>query len=298
MSTPSMHALRQWIMTLTSGMGTSSPAEVLHNFIRIVEGASPRVRLAIALATPWAMLAAALHSYARVWSTLHSLTSYILNTVAASVRIPGSHPLQKQVLAYVVEQGLGRHARTLALSPAHRDPKQLMVSYMSVYDNIHGRGGRQQQQRHAEPEESEKPALSYVPQVGSYAFWWKGNRITLRQESREYEERDSRGKYHFVQATVADIELSCICIFGGAGPIRDFLKFVQNIPTKERTTTIYRPQNAAWDAGVVQSSSNLNAVTMNSSIKDALVKDLETYLAPQTKKFYANRGIPYRRGEI
>lgn len=292
-----LQTLKRWLLTVTSAMGTSSPTEVLHNLVRILEGASPHLRLAIALTTPWAMLVGALASYGRVWQGLRAVKSYVGGSVYASVRIPGTHALQKQVLAYVVEQGLGKNARSLTLSPAQRDHKQLMMNYMTAYDNIYGHGARAlQKQRHTEPDEKEKPPLSYVPQVGTYAFWWRGNRITLRQESREYEERDSRGKYHFVMATVADIELSCISLLGGAGPLRDFLKVVQNIPMKERTTTIYRPQARSWDAGIVQSSRNLNAVTMNSSVKDSLVKDVETYLAPATKKYYANRGIPYRRG--
>lgn len=286
-----LQTLKRWIMTVTSGMGTSSPAEVLQNLIRILEGASPRLRLAIALATPWAMLLAALTTYGRVWQTLHTVTSYIANNIYASVRIPGSHALQKQVLAYVVDQGLGKRARTLSLASTQRDNNKMLMNY---YDAVYGTTGRSrhQQPRTIDAEEDEQPPLQYVPQVGSYAFWWRGNRITLRQESREYEEKDSRGRIHIMQSKVADIELSCFSLFGGAGPIRNFLNFVQSIPTTERTTTIYRSAGGAWDAGIVQASRNLNAVAMNSSIKDALVRDVETYLAPATKKYYANRGIP------
>lgn len=124
-------------------MRTSSPAEVLQNLIRILEGASPRLRLAIALATPWAMLLAALTTYGRVWHILHAVTSYIANSIFASVRIPGSHALQKQVLAYVVDRGLGKRARTLALAPAQRDNKALM----NYYDNFYGTSLRQRQQQ-------------------------------------------------------------------------------------------------------------------------------------------------------
>ena len=58
----SIQAPKNWILAVTSGMGTVSPADVLQNFIRILEGASLRIRLAIALATPWTMLLAAVAS--------------------------------------------------------------------------------------------------------------------------------------------------------------------------------------------------------------------------------------------
>ena len=74
------------------------------------------------------------------------------------------------------------------------------------------------------------------------------------------------------------------------------------MPAKDHTTTIYRPDIASgnhagnWDAGITRPSRNLNAVTLDSNIKDDLIKDVETYLSPATRRYYVNRGIPWRRG--
>lgn len=78
------------------------------------------------------MLAAALASYGKVWHAIHACGTYVAGTIYASVRIPGTHSLQKQVLAYVIEQGLGKNARSLNLSSAQRDAKQLALSYMNA----------------------------------------------------------------------------------------------------------------------------------------------------------------------
>lgn len=308
MAPPKLHgngakaeALKHWIMLATSGMGTSSPAEVLTNFIRILEGASPRLRLLIALSTPWAMLLAAVAGYARVWSTINTAKSYLADSLYSSITIPDTHPMNKQVLSYVAEQGLGNNARALALSMSQVDAKQLSATMQAHYDDIYGygRGPRgPQKHRHAESDEDDKPVLAYVPDVGTYSFWFKYHRFTLVRQPNLRQEMDIKGKMQWIHTSSAAIKISCFSLFGGAGPIKDFLKYVQDIPTKERTTTIFRPQQngSTWDAGITRPSRNLNAVTLDTKIKDGLVKDIETYLTPETKRYYANRGIPWRRG--
>lgn len=42
----------------------------------------------------------------------------------------------------------------------------------------------------------------------------------------------------------------------------------------------------------------LDTVHLDKSIKDELIADIETYLQPETRKFYTERGIPYRRGYL
>ena len=96
------------------------------------------------------------------------------------------------------------------------------------------------------------------------------------------------------------IVISCPSLLAGARPIQEFLNHVKTIPAKDNTTTIYRPDaaNSTWDAGITRPSRNLNAVTLDARVKDDLIKDVETYLAQETRKYYANRGIPWRRGYL
>ena len=288
-------ALKDWLMLTSTAMGTSSPAEVLKNFIRILEGASPGLRLAIALLTPWAMQAAALSSYGKVWSSIKSAKDLLSSTLYATISIPESHPINQQVQSYVAERGLGENARSLALSASQADAKRLAADYAELYYDVYGRA-RQRTKRPTDVDEDEQPPLQYVPEVGTYNFWWKCYRFTLTRQPNVRQEYDAKGKLQWVQTSNAGIELSCLSLFGGAGPIKRFLKFVQDIPRKERTTTIFRPAGQAWDAGITRPSRTLNAVTLDASVKESLVKDIETYLTPATKRYYANRGIPWRRG--
>lgn len=81
-------------------MGTTGPEEVLRNFIDILKGASPQMKLAITLLTPWALLVTALANYAWVVRAFTALKDLAVSYIYASISIPASHPLNGQVLAW------------------------------------------------------------------------------------------------------------------------------------------------------------------------------------------------------
>ena len=51
-----------------------------------------------------------------------------------------------------------------------------------------------------------------------------------------------------------------------------------------------------WDDGVTRPRRTLDAVTLETKLKDELVADIKAYLEQKTRKYYSNRGIPWRRG--
>jgi chaperone BCS1 len=252
------------------------------------------------------MLITAMSKYALLRQTLSSLKTYASSSVFASVSIPGSHPLNKQLLAWLVDQGLGKNARTLALSSPNAIPPGSRT-YLSAYDDYSylygadGRRARSKRNLNAEEEDRQKQALSYVPEVGTYRFWWKWYPMTFTRQRNVTETTDSKGRVTYMTTTLNGSEpivISCPSLLAGTRPIQEFLNHVKTIPAKDNTTTIYRPDaaNSTWDAGITRPSRNLNAVTLDAAVKDDLIKDIETYLAPETRKYYANRGIPWRRG--
>ena len=285
-------------------MGNTSSESVLKNFIDILQSSSPGLRLAIAFLTPWALLTTAVLKYSWAPRCFNSIKRFISNCLFASVSIPSTHPLNRQILAYMVDQGLGKNARTLALtspysgmnSSAWLEVERLMESSYR-YDPYSRRSA--QNLRHLKDDDPDKRALSYVPEVGKYVFWFKWHRMTFERKNAMTETYDSKGRRTYSQGAIGSetIVISCTSPFAGANPIQEFLQHIQAAPVKDRTTTIYRPnaQNAAWDQGISRPSRNLNAVTLDSKVKDDLVKDIQTYLSPATRKYYANRGIPYRR---
>ena len=51
-----LRASKNLLLGLSATMGTTSPEQVLKNFVEILKSSSPALKLAIALLTPWAML--------------------------------------------------------------------------------------------------------------------------------------------------------------------------------------------------------------------------------------------------
>ncbi len=294
--------MKRLLSNISQRMGSSSPDVVLSNTIEIMKSANPHIKFAIAFLTPWALLATAVLRYEWAAGWLRAIKDYFVSSIFASVTIPSTHPLNKSVLAYMVEHGLGRNARALALTPPGLSAMGWQeldrVLHPAMYDPYGRRSAAHN--RHKVNDDPNKRDLSYVPEVGTYHFWYKFHRMTFERKTVALEHVDYKGRRaQYAQPTgTEETKISCFSPFSGAKPIQDFLQHIKAAPAKDRSTTIYRPDvvNMTWDQGISRPSRNLNAVTLDSNIKDDLVKDVETYLSPATRKYYANRGIPYRRG--
>lgn len=54
----------------------------------------------------------------------------------------------------------------------------------------------------------------------------------------------------------------------------------------------------AWQKPIVRPSRPLRTVDLDRLKKEALVSDIRKFLSPAARRFYAHRGIPYRRGYL
>lgn len=79
---------------------------------------------------------------------------------------------------------------------------------------------------------------------------------------------------------------------------RDYLQ------AQSRKTTVYTlapspfAQQRNWDQGRARPSRDLSTVIMPAEQKEMLLSDLKEYLNPVTMRWYAQRGLPYRRGYL
>ena len=105
-----------------------------------------------------------------------------------------------------------------------------------------------------------------------------------------------------VQGLVTDqrVVISCPSLFGGTQPIKNFLEHVNKVSEHDEITHIFRPDYNVldWDAGVPLPKRSLNAVSLDTDLKGDLVRNVETFLKSASYRWYANRGIPYRRGML
>ena len=134
--------------------------------------------------------------------------------------------------------------------------------------------------------------LKYTPAVGKHYFWYKGRLLMVersQQKNMLWTERlyiSTIGRNPgFLKSLLAEAQQSYLGL--------DISK-----------TIIYRwtkGQDGApptWVRAMARHPRPLSTVMLDAAQKEKFVNDVKDYLHPYTKRWYSNRGIPYRRGYL
>lgn len=143
----------------------------------------------------------------------------------------------------------------------------------------------------------------FVPHFGSHRFWWKGNLFLL----------------HRMEKSVLDLapsfpskdqEILTITCFGrSAQPIKSLLQDAKDfyLLDHREKTVILRPSSKdmrrygglhCWTKIADRPCRPMETVVLDQKTKRQVLSDINEYLHPATPRWYANRGIPYRRGYL
>lgn len=127
--------------------------------------------------------------------------------------------------------------------------------------------------------------LHYLPWNGTFSFIYKRRLLRFRAKSKEHA--------HFIEE-----EIVISCIGRSPGILRELLDEcrVEYLKLLQRKTPIFEPSQARWKMTGARDIRPLSTVVMDERQKTALVRDIEEFLDPRTRKWYNCRGIPYRRG--
>ncbi|TQN69253.1 putative mitochondrial chaperone BCS1-B [Colletotrichum shisoi] len=144
----------------------------------------------------------------------------------------------------------------------------------------------------------EKKPLAYTPSFGSHSFWYRGH-LLLFKRSQNREQAS-----YLVVSEREEISLSCF----GRNPwiLKELLQEARAEYQKKdsQKTMIYRGSTRAgsteptWQRCMARTSRPFSTVILNEKTKKELVDDVADYLSPATRKWYSNRGIPWRRGYL
>ena len=108
----------------------------------------------------------------------------------------------------------------------------------------------------------------------------------------------------FASSAAAERETVRLTCFGRSPrPIQQLLMQCKDLSaTKNKsTTTVRRPHAHAsghWRSAMTRPSRPMDTVYMDDSKKAELLQDVREFLDPTAPRFYARRGIPYRRGYL
>ncbi|KAH1322947.1 hypothetical protein KXW75_008200 [Aspergillus fumigatus] len=139
--------------------------------------------------------------------------------------------------------------------------------------------------------------LRFTPAEGTHYFWYKGRPLAF---IREREENNSGMSLRWVPER---LYLSCL----GRDPsiLKELLADAQRayVARDGNRTIIYRGQKSGvddfdWVRCMARPPRPLSTVVLDEAQKQAFIDDIKEYLHPRTRRWYSNRGIPYRRGYL
>ncbi|KAF9886557.1 hypothetical protein FE257_011329 [Aspergillus nanangensis] len=143
--------------------------------------------------------------------------------------------------------------------------------------------------------------LRFTPSEGTHYFWFRGKLLAF---IRVREDNNSSSGY--MRWMVAErLYLSCF----GRDPsiLKALLEEAQRayVARDTNNTVIYRGQKNGGGSGYVdwvrcmaRAPRPLSTVVLDDAQKQTFVADIKEYLHPRTRRWYSNRGIPYRRGYL
>ena len=145
----------------------------------------------------------------------------------------------------------------------------------------------------------------FIPALGTHGFWHEGRYFRLHRKQESFYEEGGGGMPQF-----KDKELLMLSCFGRTPqPIKQLLQHAkEQYYTDHHAHTIVKrpsPQNMRRYGGRhnwIQVSNRpvrpMKTVVLDSKQKIQVLSDINEYLHPATPRWYANRGIPLRRGYL
>lgn len=140
--------------------------------------------------------------------------------------------------------------------------------------------------------------VQFTPSFGTHYFWYKGWPLIFRRTE------DTRQTGY---GPISERENISVSSFGRNPTIlKELLDDCRQSFSKndENRTVIYRgglkpgSSEPTWTRCVSRVSRPFSTVVLDEGVKQSLLDDMMDYLQPLTRRWYANRGIPYRRGYL
>lgn len=148
--------------------------------------------------------------------------------------------------------------------------------------------------------------IQYLPTFGTTWFFHQRNVFLVRRipDGRLGQGMTNDSPDQYVVPPAGNEPLVVMCLGRSVDPIKRFLTTCRDFADKQRESfiTVRASRNQyhreSWDTTILRPIRPLNTVHMHKNSKDELVSDIDNYLKPSTRRFYTDRGIPYRRGYL
>ncbi|ETS73122.1 hypothetical protein PFICI_15067 [Pestalotiopsis fici W106-1] len=226
----------------------------------------------------------------------YEVYNWIVRFFTASVSIPGSDRLNREVLNWIGAKVLVRQQTrilTASSEPIQNDAWEFRRAAI----------------RRIDYHQEKRLPIQYLPTFGITWFFHDHKIFLVR---RIADPRSAMRSFHmsadsadqYVVPPAGHEPLVVMCLGRSVQPIKRFLNTCRDFADKQREAfvTVHASRNLfhreGWDTTILRPIRPLETVHMDKKTKDELVLDIDNYLKPATRRFYTNRGIPYRRGYL
>jgi len=228
------------------------------------------------------------------WKYIYTaLAGFAEKYLMSSITLEPDSELYAQVMLWISANVVTESSRSLTAKPsrATSDVMALMAQSSAASMKLDSEGRFDFSLLQAEM------PVRYAPFYGDHFFWHDGRLYLLRREKKDVT------MIGWGSAAAETVETVTIKTFGlSPAPIKAILQLSRKEDAdRNRTlTTVKSPHRRGdmWIEVAQRPSRPLSTVYLDASDKDALLKDAMEFLHPQSHRFYASRGIPYRRGYL
>lgn len=232
-------------------------------------------------------------------ATWRYLSDYLWSQVEgyfmSSVDIRTDDEIYNMLMAWVAQQGFARGARRFVVNTDLNSRSWFCWRWDANED--------EEEEKDEDPNSTlsgnGKKSLAYTPTFGSHYFFYKRRLCIFR--------RDRGRSQDFGIMSISEKEEITVSCFGrNPNVLKELLLEARSqfMKRDERKTLIYRgttrpgSSEPIWQRAMARESRPFSTVILNEKKKQDLIEDVTDYLNPATRRWYANRGIPYRRGYL
>lgn len=142
----------------------------------------------------------------------------------------------------------------------------------------------------------------YEPYYGRHFIWHNGSLFIFHRT-----QKTRQGQVLQFGNSNDDDLIQIDCVGRSVEPVRDLLNTVKvwSLNKLRNTTTIRHPTpkerarwGGMWSKTFSRPSRPMDTVILDAEQKELIINDMNEYLHPSSPKWYATRGIPYRRGYL
>ncbi|RDA87840.1 hypothetical protein CP532_2977, partial [Ophiocordyceps camponoti-leonardi (nom. inval.)] len=212
-----------------------------------------------------------------------SLWALVDDFFMSSVRIRTDDEIYNYVMLWLSKQKFAKASRHILANTNISSRNSYMYRYADSEDEAD-----------EEEDDGGGKALRYTPAFGSHWFWYHGQPLV-------FERHQNREHMSFETASERE-ELSLSCFGRNPRVLKELLLEARamHVRRDKRKTLIYRGNLAStcWQRCMARLNRPMETVILNERVKQQLIDDAADYLDPVTRRWYTNRGIPYRRGYL